>query len=184
MKLSKTIVLPLAAAALVVVGTGAVLATTAPSSPSATEAVVGAAPSATPAPGASSAPVAPYLRSMLDPLVTKGTITGAQEQAIVDAWVAKRSASQAERKQLRAFLSDGVLTADELAQLPADSPLQQLKPLMKNGQLTVADLRSLGRGILRELRVGGAGRNGLGVGGAMGGLGGTATPSASPAVGG
>lgn len=185
MKLSKTIVLPLAAAALVVVGTGAVLAGTAPAAPASTGAVVPAAASSSPGPAASSAPVAPYLKSVLDPLVTKGTITGAQEQAIIDAWVAKRVELRAERQQLRGFLSDGVLTAGELAQLPADSPFQQLKPLMTNGQLSVADIRALGLGILRELRQGGMGPNGLGMGGGMGGLGGgAAAPSASPTTGG
>lgn len=184
MKLSKTIVLPLAAAALVIVGTGAVLAATAPGSPSVSGAVVPAAASSSPAPAASSAPVAPYLKSVLDGLVTKGTITSAQEQAIIDAWVAKRADVQADRKQLRSFLSDRVLTADELARLPADSPFQQLKPLMKNGQLTVADLRSLGRGILRDLRQGGAGANGQGLGGRQQGLGGgVPVPSASPTSG-
>ena len=192
MKLSKTVVLPLATAALVVLGTGAVLASTSTGAPPASGAVVPAAESAPPAPAASAAPVAPYLKSVLDPLVTKGTINAAQEQAIIDAWVAKRAETQAELKQLRAFLADGVLTADELAQLPADSPLQQLKPLMKNGQLTVADIRALGRGILRELRLGGAGRfgpgmrgNGLGIGpGGMPGFGGVPAPSSSPAAGG
>ena len=121
---------------------------------------------------------------MLDGLVAKGTITAGQEQAIVDAWIAKRGELKAERQQLRTFLADGVLTADELAQLPADSPLQQLTPLMKNGQLTVADLRTIGRGILRELRAGGALPNG---GGGLRGLlngNGVTAPTASPAAGG
>lgn len=179
MKLSKALVLPVAAASLVLVGAGAVLAGTAPSTSPATT-IVPAAASSSPAAAASSARVAPYLRSVLDPLVTNGTITSAQEQAIVDAWVAKRDELKAERQQLRAFLSDGVLTADELAQLPADSPFQQLKPLMKNGQITVAELRSLGLGIIRELRGAGLGR-GLGQ---MRGLGGAVAPSASPAIGG
>lgn len=176
MKLSKTVALPLVAVALVVTGTGAVLASTSPAAPSSDASVVPAAASASPGPAGSAAPVAPYLKSVLDPLVTNGTITAAQEQSIIVAWVAKRSELQAERQQLRAFLSDGVLSADELAQLPADSPLQQLKPLMKNGQLTVADIRALGRGILRDLRMGGALRGPLG--------GGLPGPSASPSVGG
>jgi hypothetical protein len=185
-KLTKAIVLPLAAAALVVLGAGAVLAATAPSSPSTNGAVVPAAASASPAPAASSKPVAPYLTSVLDGLVAKGTITAAQEQAIVDAWIAKRGDLQAERKQLRTFLADGVLTADELAQLPADSPLQQLKPLMTNGQITIEELRTIGRGIMRDLRAGGMGANGQGMGGMRGLLGGNGgtTPTASPATGG
>jgi hypothetical protein len=177
-KLTKAIVLPIASAALVVAGAGAVLAATAPgASPS----VIASAPAASPA--ASSAPVAPYLTSVLDGLVAKGTITASQEQAIVDAWVAKREELRAERSELRSFLADGVLTADELAQLPADSPLQQLKPLMTNGQITVAQLRQIGRGILGELRAGGMGNKGAGTGGMRGLLNGTA-PSASPVAGG
>ena len=177
MKLSRTLVLPIAAAALVVVGAGAVLATTGPLMPAPAALVPAAAP--TPATGTAVAPRAPFLTKVLDGLVTKGTITGTQEQAIVDAWIGARTARgqelQANRQQLRTFLSDGVLTADELAKLPADSPLQQLKPLMKNGQLTMADLRSLGRGILRDLRMGGAGGVGRGMLG---------QPAPTPATGG
>ena len=188
MKLTKAIVLPLASAALVVLGAGAVLAATAPGSPSTTGAIVPAAASASPAPAASSTPAAPYLTSVLDGLVAKGTITAPQEQAIVGAWVAKRTELQAERGQLRTFLADGVLTADELAQLPADSPVQQLKPLMTNGQITVDQLRTIGRGILRDLRAGGMGAKGqgMGMGGMRGLLGsnGATAPSASPATGG
>lgn len=178
MNLSKAVVLPIASAVLVVAGAGAVLAATAPSPASTGGDVSPVAASSPAAPAASSAPVAPYLKSVLDPLVAKGTITASQEAAIIDAWVAQRDVLKAERAQLRSFLSDGVLTADELAQLPADSPFQQLKPLMKNGQLTVADLRALGRGILRELRTGGQG----GMRGLTGG--GAAAPSASPSTGG
>jgi hypothetical protein len=177
MKLTKAIILPVASAALVVAGAGAVLAATAPN-PSAVDPVILAAAPATPAPGAA-AQKAPLLTSVLDGLVAKGTITTGQEQAIVDAWVAKRGDIKAQRQQLRQFLSDGVLTADELAQLPADSPLQRLAPLMKDGRLSVSDLRAIGRGILRELRAGGGQ-------GPLRGLvnGGAAAPSASPAAGG
>lgn len=180
MKLTKAIVLPLASAALVVAGAGAVLASTSPAA-SPAGAVSPAAATSTPSPAASSAPVAPVLKSVLDPLVAKGTINADQEQAIISAWVAKRDELKAERAELRKFLSDGVLTADELAQLPADSPLQQLKPLMTNGQITVADIRALGRGILRQLNMGGAGGNGQG---GLRGLLNGAAPSASPATGG
>lgn len=185
MKLSKAFVLPLASAALVVAGSGAVLAATAPSATS-SAAVVPAAASPTPAPAASSAPVAPYLKSVLDELVTKGTITASQEQAIIDAWVAKRGDLKSQRAQLKSFLADGVLTADELAQLPADSPLQQLKPLMTNGQITTDQLRQIGRGILKELRQGGAAGSGQGAGRLRDLLNGNgaASPSGAPAAGG
>jgi hypothetical protein len=183
MKLTRTLVLPVAAVALVVAGAGAVLASTSPGPVTTAGDVVPAAAAGQPAAGQPAAPdaatapaTAPFLTKVLDGLVTKGTITKAQEQAIVDAWVAQRTTlrqeRQADRAQLRSFLADGVLTADELAQLPADSPLQQLKPLMKNGQLTITDLRAIGRGILRDLRLGSAGR--------LGGAPGTA-PAATPA---
>lgn len=196
MKLGKTLVLPIAAAALVVIGAGAVLASTGGGGTTGGNTIVVPGDAPTAAPGTTAAPVlkATYLTEVLDGLVTKGTITKAQEQAILDAWIAKRGTlmqeRQANRQQLRAFLSDGVLTQAELDQLPADSPLRQLEPLMKNGQLTIADLRALGRGILRELNIGGAGRMGGGRGNGMGGgmLGGgrlvLPTPSASPATGG
>ena len=175
MKFTKAIVLPVASALLVVVGAGAVFAATSPVAP-ADNAPPAAEASTAPAPATSSAPVAPYLKSVLDPLVAGGTITSAQEQAIIDAWAAKRDELKAVRQQLRAFLADGVLTADELAQLPADSPLQQLKPLMTNGQITVAQMRALGRGIIRELRMGGV------LNGALSG--GATTPAPSPSSGG
>jgi hypothetical protein len=182
-KLGNAIVLPIASAALVVTGAGAVLASTAPAAPSAAGAIVPAAASSSPAPASSAAPVAPRLKGVLDGLVTKGTINAAQEQAIVDAWVAKRGDLKADRQQLRSFLADGVLTADELAQLPADSPLQQLKPLMTDGKITVDELRKLGRGVLRDLRQGGMGRNGAGQGTKRGGLNGNgaAAPRATTA---
>ena len=192
MKLGKSLVLPVAAAALVVLGAGAALASTggAPAAIGDIGIVPAAAnPSATPAASAAPTLTAPYLTQVLDGLVTKGTITKAQEQAILDAWVSQRTTfmqeRQADRQQLMGFLSDGVLTQAELNQLPADSPLRQLEPLMKNGQLTIADLRALGRGILRDLMMGGqggAGRMG-GLGGMMGG-GRWPLPSASPTTGG
>jgi len=183
-KLTNALVLPVASAVLVVAGAGAVLAATMPGSAASTGAIVPAAASSSTAPAASSKPVAPNLTAVLDGLVAKGTITATQEQAIVDAWVAKRGELKAERNQLRTFLADGVLTADELAQLPDDSPLQDLKPLMTNGQITVDQLRQLGRGILKDLRMGGIGANGAGMGRMRGQGNGGAVPSASPATGG
>jgi polyhydroxyalkanoate synthesis regulator phasin len=177
----KTLVLPIAASAVILAGTGAVLATAGPVAPA--QVVAPAAnPTSSPAAAAATTPAqaAPVLAKVLDGLVAKGTITAPQEQSILSAWVAQRKAAtqerRAERQQLRAFLADGVLTQAELAQLPADSPLQALAPLMKNGQLTVADLRALGRGILGDLRLGGVS---TGTGGAP-----LAVPSASPAAGG
>jgi polyhydroxyalkanoate synthesis regulator phasin len=169
-KLSKTLVLPLAAI-LVVVGTGAVLASTGGLSPSTIGAVApaadpSAAPAADPASPAPSAASAPQpkvhdalLRDVLDDLVANGTISAAQEQAILDAVDARRAelkaqrqaqreALKAQRQQIRQFLADGVITQDELDQLPADSPLRQLTSLMDDGKITIDELRQLGRDLL------------------------------------
>jgi polyhydroxyalkanoate synthesis regulator phasin len=170
-KLTKTLVLPLAGI-LVVVGTGAVLAATgvpaaAPATaPAADPSTAPAADPASPGPSTQSAPRPrdPVLRSVLDDLVANGTISAAQEQAILDAVDAKkadlraqrqqqREALKAQRQQIRQFLSDGLITQDELDQLPADSPLRRLGGLMTDGKITIQELRELGRDLL-----GGGGR--------------------------
>lgn len=182
MKLGKTLALAIAVVALVVIGAGAVLASAGGGSPAAnggTGVPDAATPTATPGAAATPTVKAPFLTQVLDGLVTKGTITKAQEQAILDAWIGARTTriqdAQAQRKLLKTILSDGVITQDELKQLPADSPLQKLAPLMKDGKINVSDLRSLGRGILHDLRLGG-------MGGRLGGMGHgpLALPSASP----
>ena len=183
-KLAKTLVLSIASAALVVTGAGAALAATAPATPLSAGAVVPAASSPSAVPAASSATVAPYLTSVLDPLVAKDTITAAQEQAIVEAWVGRRGALRAEGKQLRSFLSDGVITQAEINQLPADSPVRQaVQSLVQNGQVTTQQLRAAGVELLRNAR--GAMSAQMGAGG-MGPMmrGPLAQPPASPATGG
>jgi len=175
-KLSKTLVLPVAA--LMAVGaTGAVLAATGSPAPAGADTVIPAA-DASPAPAASTAP-APVaedslLSGVLDGLVTKGTITAAQKTAILDALATERTArrtlKQQERQQLKDFLSDGVITQDELDQLPADSPIRKLTGILDDGQITVDELRGIRRGLL-----GGRGPGRLGGHGLFGG------PKASPA---
>lgn len=97
------------------------------------------------------------LSDVLDELVTAGTITQSQADAIETAVDEKRAELQAEREKLReqmqTFLEDGVITADELAQLPEDHPLRNLDQYLEDGQLTADELREL-RG------VGGFGRHG------------------------
>lgn len=179
MNFTKAIALPVVSGVLLVAGAGAVLAATAPAAPSGQH-VLAATATATPTtPSASARPMAPMLTAVLDDLVGQGTITSAQEQAIVDAWVSKRGELKAERARIKSIFADGILTADELAQLPADSPLQQLKPLLTNGQITVDQIRKVGRDVLRELKAGGMG----GIGGSRGmtGRGGTSAPASSPA---
>ena len=87
------------------------------------------------------------LSDVLDDLVGKGTITRAQADAIEQAVDARRTELQAERERLReqmqTFLEDGVLSAEELAQLPEDHPLRNLDQYLEDGQLTLDELRAL-----------------------------------------
>ena len=182
MKLHKTLILPVTVAALViVVGAGAVLASTGAGAGGTGASGVSLTAST---PTAAPARKAPVLTGVLDGLVANGTITSAQEQAILGAWTAEQGTLAAQRRadiqQLRKFLADGVLTQAELNQLPANSPLRQLAPLMKNGQLTVAQIRALGLGILRNVGLGGVGR----LGGARVATPNGAAPTASPTTGG
>ena len=203
-----TVVVPLAVV-LLVIGAGAVLATNGPSAPA--NALVPAAETATPgattAPAPSTAPgrgpaagpfVRPFaddtaLKTALDKLVAAGTITAAQEQAILDAvkserqarldeLQAQRDALKAQRDQIRQFLADGQITQDELNQLPADSPLRQLTSLMADGKITVDELRQLGRGLFPA--IGGGRGHGFGFFGPHKGDQPDASASPSPATGG
>jgi polyhydroxyalkanoate synthesis regulator phasin len=168
-KLSKTLVVPLVGL-LLVVAAGAVLATSgaAPAADSGT--VIAAAATASPAPTAGTKPAKPpkdtALTDVLDDLVTKGTITAAQKTAILDALAVERTARQAERQAAKAerkalqekvkgFLSDGVITQAELDQLPADHPLRKLTTLMDDGKITIDELKSLGRGGMKDMGIGG-----------------------------
>jgi polyhydroxyalkanoate synthesis regulator phasin len=179
-KLTKTLGLPIAGL-LAIGAAGAVFAATGGNPAGAGTPVVPAADAATPAPSASWPPQKgaadrdTLLSDVLDQLVTKGTITGSQKTAILDALSAERTArqqaAQRERQQLKDFLSDGVITQDELNQLPADSPIRKLTTLLDDGKITIDELRSLGRGF-----VGGRG----GFGGHGPGFGGRG-PAASPA---
>jgi polyhydroxyalkanoate synthesis regulator phasin len=161
-KLSKTLVIPVAGL-LMVLGAGAVLASTS-SSPAANGTTVAPAaesPSASPAASPKVRPLKAAqdqtLTTVLDDLVAKGTITAAQEKAIQDGLTAERAKQQAERKakmdalraqaqQLKDFMSDGQLTQDELNKLPADSPFRKLTTLMADGKITTDELKSIGRG--------------------------------------
>jgi polyhydroxyalkanoate synthesis regulator phasin len=204
-KLSKTLVLPIAGL-LVVVGAGAVLASTAtPGTTGVGGPIAPAADTPTPTPAATSPAPAPWtdrkslatdsvISSVLDDLVAKGTITAEQKTAILDALQAKRDSLRADRQaaadalrqqlqQIRGFLSDGQITQDELDQLPADSPLRQLTNLMDDGKITTDELRSIGGGILRDLGLGrGRGFGPRQLGGGPWGLP-NATPAPSPSSG-
>jgi len=191
-KLTKTLALPVIGL-LLLVGAGAVLATTGASAPAAGNAVVPAADTPTPTPTATPPTVKSkvtdtVLSDVLDDLVTKGTINESQKTAILDALQAKRDQLAADRKaaaealreqaqQIRDFLSDGQITQDELNQLPADSPLRQLTNLMDDGKITTDELRSIGGGLVRDF---GFGRGGHGFGHGLFGGDKWGAPSASP----
>ncbi len=184
MKLTSTLVIPVAGL-LVALGAGAVLAANGVPSAGAAAPIVPAAASPSPAPSAGTVEPRlkdPLLTDVLDGLVTKGTITEAQKTAILDALAAERTARATELRQraqqLRDFLSDGQITQDELDQLPADSPLRTLTSLMDDGKITVDELRSIGRGMLRGL--GGFGKPGRAFGRDLGPFGPKVLPDASP----
>jgi hypothetical protein len=95
------------------------------------------------------------LDETLAELVTQGVITQAQSDAIVAALTTKvdarrteleaqRAQMEAMRTQIQGFLSDGVISADEIAQLPADNPFTNLKDILADGQVTLEELQSVG----------------------------------------
>jgi len=94
------------------------------------------------------------LDDVLINLVADGTITQAQADAITDALdqaVSDKHAeleAQAEQmrqtwEQIQRFLEDGVITGDELAQLPDDNPISHLEDILADGQITQEELDSV-----------------------------------------
>ena len=58
-----------------------------------------------------------------------------------------------EWQQIQGFLSDGVITQDEVDQLPADSPFRQVfDSIAKNGQVTLDQLQQLRLSVLVPAR--------------------------------
>jgi polyhydroxyalkanoate synthesis regulator phasin len=98
---------------------------------------------------------ADLLDQVLSDLVTAGTITQEQsdaitkalQQAITDKQTQaeqQRQEAMQEWQQIQGFLSDGVITQDEVNQLPADSPFRQVfDSIAKNGQVTLDQLEQL-----------------------------------------
>jgi polyhydroxyalkanoate synthesis regulator phasin len=89
------------------------------------------------------------LHDVLSDLVGEGTITEDQADAITEALEERRTElrehAEALRERMREFLEDEVLTEEELAQLPEDHPLRNLDRYLEDGQITVDELRELGR---------------------------------------
>ena len=95
------------------------------------------------------------LGDVLAELVTSGVITQEQSDAIIDTLTtraeARRAEFEAERAQMeemwtqiKGFLEDGVISADEIAQLPADNPFTNLSDILSDGQITQDELESIG----------------------------------------
>ena len=156
MKLSNTLVAPLAAI-LIVTGAGAVLATTNNSHPSDAGTAPAAVSTPPPPPGAPAKPAPPApkppkdLVAVLDKLVAAGTITSAQETKILDGLVSQKLADRAAHDALKTLLdsivADGVVTQDELNKLPSDSPLRDLSKFMTNGKITLDQIQTLGQAL-------------------------------------
>lgn len=108
------------------------------------------------------------LQSVLDDLVTQLTITDAQASAIIEAVEAtveelreeypeagNRFRRSVRRGFIRGLLEDGVISAEELAELPDDNPLTDPEgpaaPYLGDGQITTEEWQQL-KEDLREAR--------------------------------
>jgi polyhydroxyalkanoate synthesis regulator phasin len=89
------------------------------------------------------------LSEVLDDLVDDGTISQDQADAVTDALEAKVEEIKAQREALREmvqeFLGDGVITADEAAQLPEDNPFndEAFDEAWEDGELTIEEIREI-----------------------------------------
>jgi len=112
------------------------------------------------APTATEAPPAPgtVLAEVLDGLVADGVITEAQAERITDALAVKRDEIREQYPnlghrgfrrgfRLGSWLADGVIDADELAELPDDHPLVDPQgpaaPYLEDGQITQEELEHM-----------------------------------------
>jgi hypothetical protein len=94
---------------------------------------------------------ADLLDQVLADLVKAGTLTQAQADAVTNglqqAITDRQTAIEQQRVLIEGFVADGVITQDEIDQLPADSPLRQAwDSIAKDGQVTLDQLRQLGPG--------------------------------------
>ncbi len=92
---------------------------------------------------------ADFLSEVLSDLVGNGTIDQGQADAITNAVKTKiedaKAQREANRELIKGFLEDGVITSDELAQLPGDHPFNDpngpFAEAASDGQLTAAEIR-------------------------------------------
>lgn len=94
------------------------------------------------------------LEQVLADLVEAGTITRDQSDAITqglaDKVEARRTAAQAQMELMQGFIEDGVITQEEINQLPDDSPLREVfSSIAEDGQVSIDQLRELGPGLGR-----------------------------------
>ncbi len=88
-----------------------------------------------------------FLGEVLDDLVGDGTITSDQADAVLAAVEDKATEMKEEREalreEIRGYLEDGVLTADEAANLPDDHWLlsEALDEAWEDGELTTEEIR-------------------------------------------
>ena len=115
--------------------------------------VVAADPSASPGTNPTDAypdhPDQDLLTQVLADLVSKNTITQAQSDAITQSLADKvtqqRADADARRQLIAGIVADGVITKDEIDQLPADDPLRvAFDSIANNGQVTLDQLHGLG----------------------------------------
>ena len=95
---------------------------------------------------------ADLLDEVLADLVATGTITQAQSDAITQALAQaitdrqadleqQREQAEAEWAQMKGFLEDGVITQDEVNELPEDSPFREVfNSIAQDGQITLDQL--------------------------------------------
>jgi hypothetical protein len=91
------------------------------------------------------------LETVLADLVSNGTITQAQSDAITGALQTaiddKQAEMEARRTLIQGFVEDGVITQDEINQLPEDDPLRAaFNSIANDGQISLDQLRDLGPG--------------------------------------
>lgn len=88
-----------------------------------------------------------FLGEVLDGLVADGTIDSSDAEAVLDAVEAKademRAQKEAEREVIQSAMEDGLITQDEVSELPDDHPIfgEAFDEAWEDGELTREELR-------------------------------------------